>query len=101
MITRIITKLNTLYFPNLLKDNNFNRKVFFLSELLHDKIYHLIELPLDWLIDDAMFVCLLDDLILSFLLQQFDTGNRWIWNRIDYYPSITSEPTNQVPKHCL
>ena len=40
-----------------------------------------------WLIDDdAMFVCLLDELILGFLLQQFDMGNRWIWTRIDYHP---------------
>ena len=28
--------------------------------------YHLIELPVEWLIDDAMFVCLLDELILGF-----------------------------------
>ena len=28
--------------------------------------YHLIELPFDWLLDDAMFVCLLDELILAF-----------------------------------
>ena len=33
---------------------------------LLDEIYHLIELPFDWLIDDAMFVCLLDDLILGY-----------------------------------
>ena len=32
---------------------------------------------IDWLIDDAMFVCLLDELILGF-------WNRWIWTRIDY-----------------
>ena len=32
MITRITTKLYTLYLPNLLKENNFNIKVFFLSE---------------------------------------------------------------------
>ena len=51
-----------------------------------------------WLIDihDAMFVCLLDDLILGFLLQQFDKGNRWIWTRIDYHPCVASEPTNQM-----
>ena len=33
--------------------------------LLH-KIYHLIELPLELLIDNAMFICLLDELILGF-----------------------------------
>ena len=53
------------------------------TTLLLDKIYNLIELPFDWFIDDPMFVCLLDDLILGFLLQQFDTGNRWIWTRIE------------------
>ena len=36
------------------------------TRLLHDKIYHLIELPFGWLIDDAMFVFLLDELILGF-----------------------------------
>ena len=38
------------------------------TRLLLDEIYHLIELPFEWLIDDAMFVCLLDELI------QFDIG---------------------------
>ena len=64
------------------------------TKLLLDEIYHLIELPFDWLIDDAMFVCLLDELILGFLLQRFDMGNRWIWTGIDYQPYITSKPTN-------
>ena len=54
-------------------------------------IYHLIELPFDWLIDDAMFVSLLDDLILGFFIQQFDTVNRGIWTRINYHPCITSQ----------
>ena len=36
------------------------------SRLLLDEIYHLIEFPIEWLIDDAMFVCLLDELILGF-----------------------------------
>ena len=36
------------------------------TRLLLDEIYHLIELPFEWLIVDAMFVCLLDELILSF-----------------------------------
>ena len=39
------------------------------NRLLLDGIYHLIELPfdwlIDWLIDDAVFVCLLDELILG------------------------------------
>ena len=50
-----------------------------------DEIYHLIELLFDWLIDDAIFVCLLDDLILGILLQQFDTGNWWIWTLSPLY----------------
>ena len=69
---------------------------FVFTRLLLDEIYHLIQLPFDWLIDDEMFVCLLDELFLGFLLQQFDMRNRWIWTRIDYHPCITSEPTNQV-----
>ena len=36
------------------------------TRLLLDEIYHLIELPFEWLIDDAMFVCLLDELIIGF-----------------------------------
>ena len=36
------------------------------TRLLLDEIYHLIELPFEWFIDDAMFVCLLDELILGF-----------------------------------
>ena len=39
---------------------------FVFTRVLIDKIYHPIELPFDWLIDDAMVVCLLDDLILGF-----------------------------------
>ena len=53
------------------------------TRLLLDEIYHLIELPFDWLIDDAMFVCLLDELTLGFCHSDFDIENRWIWTRID------------------
>ena len=52
-----------------------------------------------WLIDDVtlvFFVCLRDDLILAFLLQQFETRKRWTRTLIDYHPCITSGPTNQV-----
>ena len=45
------------------------------TRLLLDQIYQLIELPFDWLIDDAMFACLLDDLTLDFLLHQCDRRN--------------------------
>ena len=36
------------------------------TRLLLDEIYNFIEVPFDWLIDDAMFLCLLDELILGF-----------------------------------
>ena len=36
------------------------------TRVLLDQIYHLIKLPFKCLIDDAMFVCLLDELILGF-----------------------------------
>ena len=45
------------------------------TSLLLDEIYCFIEieLPFDLLIDDAMFVCLLDELIVGgFTLQRFD-----------------------------
>ena len=39
-------------------------------------IYHLIDLPFDWLIGDVMFVCLFDDLILGFCYRNltWETG---------------------------
>ena len=52
-----------------------------------------------WVIDDAtlvFFVHLRDDLILGFLLQQFETENPCNRFLIDYHPCITSEPTNQT-----
>ena len=51
-----------------------------------------------WLINDValIFVSLYDDLILAFLLQLLETGNRWTRTHIDYHLCITSEPTNQV-----
>ena len=35
------------------------------TRLLLDEIYHIIELPFEWLIDDVMFDCLLDELMLG------------------------------------
>ena len=52
-----------------------------------------------WLIDNTflVFVCLLDDLILSFyLLQQLNTGNQCIWTSINNLACIASKPTKQV-----
>ena len=54
--------------------------------------YHLI----DWLIDNAIFICFFDELILGFCYNNFEMGNRRIWTYIDYHPFTTSEPTNQV-----
>ena len=75
------------------------------TRLLLDEIYHLIELPIDWLsdwlidwlIDWWSNVCFFTWWLLDprFLLQQLDMGKRWIWARVDYHPCITSEPTNQ------
>ena len=75
--------------------------VFFIStlvftRLLLDEIYHIIELPFEWLIDDCnvcLFTWWIDTMFLS---ERFDIGNWWIWTRIDYHPCITSEQTNQV-----
>ena len=46
------------------------------ARLLLDEIYHLIKLPFEWLIDDAIFVCLLDELILGSCLSDLtlETG---------------------------
>ena len=46
------------------------------TRLLLDEIYHFIELPFDWLFGDAIFVCLLDKLILGFSYSDFtwETG---------------------------
>ena len=46
------------------------------TRLLLDEIYHLIGLPFEYLIDDAMFVYLLDELILGFCYSDltFETG---------------------------
>ena len=51
-----------------------------------------------WLIDDSMLIFLFAYWWFDsrFLLQQFDTGNLWIWTRVDHHSCITSELTNQV-----
>ena len=41
------------------------------TRLLLDEIYYLIELPFEWLIDGATFVCLSDELILGFCYSDF------------------------------
>ena len=50
-----------------------------------------------WLIAVMLgFACLRNDLILAFLIQKSEKGNRWTQTRINYHPCITSEMTNQV-----
>ena len=61
------------------------------TRLLLDEIYQLMELPLDWSNDDAIFVCLLDELILGFCYSDFDIGNRWLWTRINDMWSVTTQ----------
>ena len=65
------------------------------TRLLLNEIYHLIELSFDY-VTLSFFVCIRDDLILAFLLQQFEMGNWWIRTHMNYHLFITSEPTNEV-----
>ena len=66
------------------------------TRLLFHEIYHL------WitisLIDDGMlisvYVLVAGDS--RFLLQQLNTGTRWIWTRIDYHRCNTSKAINQL-----
>ena len=44
----------------------FNRNTCIYQAAILDEIYDLIDLPFEWLIHDAMFVCLLDELTLGF-----------------------------------
>ena len=68
------------------------------TRLLLHKIFHLIELPFDWLMMwHQVFVCFRAHLILAFLLQQSETWNWWIRTCMDYHhPCITSELNNGV-----
>ena len=66
------------------------------TRLLHDEIYHLIELLFDWLIDDARFACLLDELILGFCYSDLALETGRFELALSINPCITSEPTNQV-----
>ena len=58
------------------------------TRLLLDEIYHFIELPFDWLINDAMFLRLLDEQVLGFCYIDFYMGNRWIWTCLDYHALV-------------
>ena len=55
----------------------------FITRLLLDEIYHLIELPFDLLMMWRWFLFVyVMIMILAFLLQQFQIGSRWIWTRL-------------------
>ena len=56
-----------------------------------------------WLIDDVTLVsvCLHDDLILAFLLQQFETRNRWIRTRMDYPLALQANRLKCFPTQVL
>ena len=57
------------------------------TRLLLEEIYHLIKLPFDWLTDDAMFVCLLDELMLGFCYSDLtlETGGFELASTITLY----------------
>ena len=54
----------------------FQSQRLYLPDYYSMRFYHLIELPFEWLIDDVMFVCVLDELILDFCYSDltFETG---------------------------
>ena len=55
------------------------------TRLLLDEIYHLIELPFDWLIDDVMFVCFVSGLILGFCCSNLT----WVTGGFELASTIT------------
>ena len=55
------------------------------TRLLLDETYHLIELPFDWFIDDARFVCLLDELVLGFCYRDLT----WETSGFEFASTIT------------
>ena len=80
-----------IYLQLCMRDNYhaFLIVTFVFTRMLLDEFYHFIKLPFDWLIDWLIDwwcnVCLFTWWInFRCLLQPFDTGNRWIWTRIDY-----------------
>ena len=55
------------------------------TRLLLDEIYHLIKISFDWLIDDAMFVCLFDELILGFYYSDLTWETGWFELPLNYH----------------
>ena len=62
------------------------------TRLLLNEIYHLIELTFEWLIDNAMFVCLLHELILGFCYSDLtlETGGFELASTITLYYKRTN-----------
>ena len=56
--------------------------------------YRITIWPIDWWCNVCFLTWWIDS---RFLLQRFAMENRWIWNRIDYHPCITSGPTKPFP----
>ena len=66
------------------------------TRLLVDEIYHRSELSFDWLTDDAMFICVLDDLSLGF----FHSGMTWETAGFELAWTITLVlQANRLTKH--
>ena len=66
------------------------------TRLLLDDIYHLIEIPFEWLIDDAMFVCSLDELVLGFCYSDFILGTGGFELASTITLVLQAKSTNQV-----
>ena len=89
-----LTNIQTFILPLLMWDDYhiFLIAPLVFTRVLLDEFYHLIELPLDWLMMWCyfFFLCLLDDLILDFCYSNLGRESG------DYHYCITSEPTNKV-----
>ena len=66
------------------------------TRLLLEEIYQLIELPFEWLIDDEMFVCLLDELKLVYCYSNLTLETDGFALALTMTLVLQSEPTNQV-----
>ena len=66
------------------------------TRLLLNDIYHLIEIPFEWLIDDAMFVCSLDELVLGFCYSDFTLGTGGFELASTITLVLQAKSTNQV-----
>ena len=71
------------------------------TRLLLNEIYHLVELPFEQLIDNSMFLCLLDGLILDFVIaiwhwKPVDLNSHWLsslYHKLTDWPSVLVTPS--------